>query len=216
MKRLLLLLLLTIFFPISMVGCAPNDQGGGQADYDQTKKMVVDILKTDEGKKAIQEVLQDEELKQELVLDQQIVSQSIEQTLTSENGAKFWTKIFQDPKFAESFSKSMEKEHEQLIKDLMKDPEYQGLMMQILQDPEMQQQYIKIMSSKEMRSHLQQVITETFESPLFKAKIQEILLKGAEEMQGGQQGQGGEQQQGGGGQGESGGGGGGQGGGGGG
>ena len=193
MKRRLLWL--TIIF--ALTGCAAADQGGGQMDYDETKKMVVDILKTDEGKKAIEEVMADEKMRQNFVLDQQVVSESIAQTLNSESGAKFWTKTFEDPKFAEAFAKSMQKEHEELIKDLMKDPEYQDAMLQILQDPEMQKEYLKVIQSKEFRTHLQKVMSETFESPLFKAKLQAILLKGAEELQAGQSSDQGGQQQGG-------------------
>ncbi|MEH7549669.1 GerD family protein, partial [Neobacillus vireti] len=37
------------------------------------------------------------------------------------------------------------------------------------------------LKSKEYREHLQKVITETIDSPLYKAKIQELLLKAAEE-----------------------------------
>mgnify|MGYP005750075181 FL=1 len=193
MKRRLLWL--TIIF--ALTGCAAADQGGGQMDYEETKKMVVDILKTDEGKKAIEEVMADEKMRQNFVLDQQVVSESIAQTLNSESGAKFWTKTFEDPKFAEAFAKSMQKEHEELIKDLMKDPEYQDAMLQILQDPEMQKEYLKVIQSKEFRTHLQKVMSETFESPLFKAKLQAILLKGAEELQTGQSSDQGGQQQGG-------------------
>jgi spore germination protein D len=73
-------------------------------------------------------------------------------------------------------------------------------MIQVLQDPEMEKQLVKVLTGKEFKTHLQKVITETFESPLFKAKLQELLLKGASEMQGGQkeQGGGGDSQQGGG------------------
>jgi spore germination protein D len=173
-----------------LTGCAQGDQGGGQMDYEETKKMVVDILKTDEGKKAIEEIMADDKMKANFVLDQEVVTKSIEQTLDSKKGTEFWKKAFEDPKFAETFAKSMQKEHEKLIKDLMKDPEYQGLMVQVLQDPEMEKQMITVMSSKEYKAHLQKVITETFESPLFKAKLQDILLKAASEMQGGE-GQGG-------------------------
>ncbi|KHF28870.1 Spore germination protein GerD precursor [Anoxybacillus sp. BCO1] len=39
--------------------------------------MVVDILKTDEGKKAIQEVMSDEKVKQQLVMDQEVVKKRL-------------------------------------------------------------------------------------------------------------------------------------------
>ncbi|UAL47598.1 spore germination lipoprotein GerD [Sutcliffiella horikoshii] len=182
-------LLPPLLLSLLLTGCAESEKGG-QMDYDETKKMVVDILKTDDGKKAIEEIMADDKMKANFVLDQEVVTKSIEQTLDSEKGAEFWKKAFEDPKFAETFAKSMQTEHEKLIKDLMKDPEYQAMMVQILQDPEMEKQMITVMSGQEYKKHLQKVITETFESPLFKAKLQDLLLKAASEMQGGE-GQGG-------------------------
>jgi spore germination protein D len=41
--------LLLIFGLLLLAGCAPQDQGVRDMDYEQTKKMVVDILKTDDG-----------------------------------------------------------------------------------------------------------------------------------------------------------------------
>jgi spore germination protein D len=192
-------------------GCAPREESGGQIDYEETKKMVVDILKTDDGKKALQEVMKDEEMKQTLVMDQKIVTETIQTTLTSDKGAKFWQKVFEDPKFVESFAKSLQEEHEKVIKSLMTDPEYQKLLIEVFQDPEMQKTMQTAIKSQEFRKHLQEVVMETLSSPLYKAKIQETLLKAAEEAgQGGGQAKGGEggEQAGGGGQGQGGGGGG--------
>ncbi|KON85765.1 spore gernimation protein GerD [Sporosarcina globispora] len=186
-KKFRLLLPLALVFFIS--GCGQGEAGVGQMDYEQTKKMVVDILKTDEGKKALEELMTDEKMQQKLVMDQKVVADTIEKTLTSDKGTEFWKKSFDDPKFAESMAKSMQKENEQLLKDLMKDPEYRGMMIEILKDPELEKEITDVLKSKEYREHLQKVMTETFESPLFKAKIQDILLKAAEETKsGGQQG----------------------------
>jgi spore germination protein D len=168
-----------------LIGCAPKEQGNGQIDYEQTKKMVVDILKTDEGKKAIEEIMADDKMQQKFIMDQAIVSQSVESTLISDKGTDFWKKSFDEPKFVESFAKSMQSEHEQLIKDLMKDPDYQKMMIDILKDPEMEKEMVTVLKSQEFRKHLQTVMSETFESPLFKAKIESILIKAAEEMQSG-------------------------------
>lgn len=156
-------------------------------DYEETKKMVVDILKTDDGKKAIQEVMKDEKMKAELIMDQGVVKDTISKTLTSDKGTEFWKKAIEDPKFAESMAKSMKDGNEKLLKDLMKDPEYQGMMMDLMKDPEFQKELTEALKSKEYREHLQKVILETFESPLFKAKIQDILLKAAEEAGGGKE-----------------------------
>jgi spore germination protein D len=177
----LLLLFMCLF---TLAACAGGgEQGSGQVDYEQTKKMVVDILKTDEGKKAIEEVISDDQMKQALVMDQAIVTETIQTTLTSKEGSKFWADTFKDPKFAETFAKSMQTEHEKIIKGLMKDPEYQKMLMEVFQNPEIEKQITTLLKSAEFRGHLQQVITETFESPLFKAKIADVVIKAAEEMQ---------------------------------
>ena len=70
----------------------------------------------------------------------------------------------------------------------MADPEYQKLLIGIFQDPEMEKTLQTSIKSQEFRTHLQDVIMETLSSPIYKAKIQETLLKAAEEagQQGGQ------------------------------
>lgn len=160
--------------------CAQKEASGGQLDYEETKKMVVDILKTDDGKKAIQEVMSDEKLRQELIMDQAVVTDTIQTTLTSDKGAEFWKKNFEDPKFAETMAKSMQTEHEVMLKNLMNDPEYRTKLIEILKDPELEQELSNVLKGNEYREHLKQVVQETLESPLYQTKIQDLLLKAAE------------------------------------
>lgn len=198
MKRYSLLMTLIVFILV-MSACAPREESGAQMDYEETKKMVVDILKTDDGKKALQEVMKDEEMKQVLIMDQNIVKETIEKTMTSDEGAKFWKKVFEDPKFVESFATSIKDEHEKVIKSLMTDPDYQKMLIDILKDPEMEKSMLEAAKSQEFRKHLQDIVMETLSSPLYKVKIQETLLKAAEEagqQAGGSQSQQGQEQQG--------------------
>lgn len=181
MKKILKFVLPATFLLLA-AGCAPTESGGGEVDYEETKKMVVDILKTDDGKKAIQEVMGDDGMKEKLIMDQPVVTDTIEKTLTSDKGMEFWKKSFEDPKFAESVAKSMKKENEQLLKNLMKDPEYKGMMIEVMKDPELEKELTTLLKSKEYREHLQKVMSETFESPLFKAKLQALIVKAAEEL----------------------------------
>lgn len=177
-KSMLLLLPIMVF----LTSCSSNDaSSGGQIDYEQTKKMVVDILKTDDGKKAIQDVMSSDSMKEKLVMDQKVVTDTIQQTLTSDKAKQYWKETFSDPKFAQSISKNLKTENKKLLKDLMNDPEYRGMMIEVFKEPEIQKELADALKSKEYRSHLQKVITETVDSPLFKAKIQELLLKAAEE-----------------------------------
>ncbi|MFC3885332.1 spore germination lipoprotein GerD [Bacillus songklensis] len=189
MKRWLLLLLYASLSLFALTSCAPAEQGGERMDYDQTKKMVVDILKTDEGKKAIEQVMKDEKMKQALIMDQAVVKDTIQNTLTSEKGTDFWKTTFSDPKFAESFAKSLQKEQENVIKQLMKDPDFQKSLIEVLQNPEMEKQMLTVLRSQEYRAHLQKIMTETFESPIYKAKIQDLLLKAAADVEQGKKGQ---------------------------
>ncbi|WP_433746336.1 spore germination lipoprotein GerD [Falsibacillus pallidus] len=202
MKKMYLLLLASSLFLLSSCSGGSDTGSSGQMDYDQTKKMIVDILKTDDGKKAIQDVMSDEKMKQKLIMDQSVVTDTIEKTLTSDKGAEFWKKAFEDPKFTEAMAKSMKKQDEKLLKDLMKDPEYQGLMLDLMKDPDYQKEVLQTLKSKEYREHLQTVILETVDNPLFKTKIQALLMKASQDMKSGGQGQQGQQQGQGGGQGQ--------------
>lgn len=167
---------------VFLTSCSSNDvSSGGQIDYEETKKMVVDILKTDDGKKAIQDVMSSDSMKEKLVMDQKVVSDTIQQTLTSDKAKQYWKETFSDPKFAQSISKNLKAENKTLLKELMNDPEYRGMMIEVFKEPEIQKELADALKSKEYREHLQKVITETVDSPLFKAKIQELLLKAAEE-----------------------------------
>lgn len=180
------LFIIPLLLILTLTACSQS--GSEHMDYDQTKKMIVDILKTDDGKQALQDLMADEKIKQQLVMDQNMVTETIESTLTSDKGTEFWKKSFEDPAFAETMAKSMKSENEELLKDLMKDPDYQKMMMDILKDPEMEKELTEVMKSQAFREHLQTVITETFESPLFKAKLQDVLMKAAEESQSGKSG----------------------------
>ena len=176
-KSMLLLLPIMLF----LSSCSSsNDLSSVQPDYDQTKKMVVDILKTDDGKKAIQDVMTSDAMKEKLVMDQKVVADTIQTTLTSDKATDFWKKTFSDPKFAQGVAKNMKTENKALLKELMNDPQYRAMMIEVFKEPEIQKQMADALKSKEYREHLQKVITETVDSPLYKAKIQELLLKAAE------------------------------------
>ncbi|MFJ5625117.1 spore germination lipoprotein GerD [Peribacillus loiseleuriae] len=176
-------LLLFSMFCLVGSGCSQNGTSVAKMDYEETKKMVVDILKTDDGKKAIQDVLSDESIKSQLILDQDVVTKAVETTITSDKGQKFWEKSFKDPKFAASYATSLKKEHEQLLKDLAKDPNYRAMIMTIMKEPGFQTEIDKLLKSNEVRSIYKETILETMDSPLVKAKIQDILIKAATNLQ---------------------------------
>ena len=110
------------------------------------------------------------------------MTDSIKSTLTSEKGKEFWKTAFEDPEFAKTFAESMQEENQKLLKELLKDPEYREKMLEILHDPELETELADLLKSNDYRKHLETVMTETLENPIYQAKIQEILLKAASEQ----------------------------------
>ncbi|MFP3489394.1 spore germination lipoprotein GerD, partial [Staphylococcus sp. SIMBA_130] len=92
----------------------------------------------DEGKKAIQEVLSDAEIKKQLVMEQPFVKETIQKVLTTEEGKAYWQEMLKDPTFVENFAKNIQEENKELFKSLMDDPDFQEKMMDLLQDPVME------------------------------------------------------------------------------
>ncbi|MBN8237390.1 spore gernimation protein GerD [Halobacillus kuroshimensis] len=180
-------ILLPVLVLVFLAACNGSSGASEQADYDTTKKMMVDILKSDDGKKAMTEVLSDEEMQQSMALESEVVSQAVQQTLISEEGKAFWSKLFSDPTFVQEFSKVLEDQQKELMKGLMKDAEYQKLMIDIYKNPEMMEQMVTVMQGQKFKAHLETSIEETLNSPVFQAKMTETLLKAAEEMKSGEE-----------------------------
>lgn len=194
-----------LFIIFLVTACGGNQSGQEQTDYEQTKKMVVDILQTEDGKKALMEILKEEQLKQELVIESDVVKSSINEALVSDKGKEMWKTLFEDPSFVKGYTDAIQDEQTKWLKDMMNDAEYQEKMLELIQNPEISAMILSLLKSQQFRSHLEETIQQTLETPLFQAKIQEILLKAAEE-QAKQDGGGGEGSGGGGSDGDSGGG----------
>lgn len=192
MKRIQFVFVI-IFVMMLLSACGGSDNNAKQdGNYETTKKMVVDILQTEDGKKTLRELMTEEEMKQQLVIESDVVKSSINEMLGSEKGTEMWKKLFSDPSFVEDFAKSISDEQEKLMKKLMNDAEFQKQMMDLLQNPEINEQMLSLMKSQQFRSHLEEVVQQTLETPLFQSKMSEILLKAAEEQQKSQSGGGGE------------------------
>ena len=174
-------LLIPLLLLVLATGCSSKDSGE-QMDYDAHKNMVMDILKSDDGKKALTENMKEDGMKETLIMDQPLVVETIEKSLTSEEGKAFWKEALKDPKFAHSLAESMKTENEQLLKDLMKDPEYRKAVIEIFKDPEVEKDLMEAMKSNEYREQMQTVIIETFESPLFKAQLEDLIIQASSEI----------------------------------
>ncbi|MDQ0340224.1 spore germination protein D [Caldalkalibacillus uzonensis] len=171
---------------ISLAACAPMEEQA-RPDYNETKQLVLDILQTEEGKKTIQEIMKEEEFKQQLLINEPVVKKTIQDTMLQADNKEKWQQLMLDPKFAKEYAKQLESQHKQLLKDLMKDPEYQSAMMDILKDPEMEKQFIEVAKSKEFRQETMNIMKEAMQSPYFRLELLQLLSQVAKEMEGKQQ-----------------------------
>jgi spore germination protein D len=182
----LLTLLFFIFLTVS--GCSSEDEQQSQPDYKETKQMVLDILQTEEGKKAIRDIMKDEKFKQEILLDEPLIRQTIQETMLQADNKEKWQQLMMDPKFIKEYAKQLEEQNKKIIKDLMKDPEYQASMMEVLKDPEMEKQFLELTKSKAFRQETMSVMKEALGSPYFRLELLQLLSQVAKENQSGQQG----------------------------
>lgn len=173
-------LLLFIVLIITLSGCMDGESQQKDLDYESTKKIVVDILQTEDGRKAIQEAILDEDMKKELVIQSDIVKSSIDDNLNSKKSIEMWTQLFEDPSFVENYVKSTEDSQKKLLKNLMHDAEFQKQMLELLQNPEMKKQTLSVIKGQDFREHLEETIHESLSSPLFLAKIEKTLLEAVE------------------------------------
>lgn len=178
MKRFALVFLIP--FSLMLASCGAQ-QGKAELDYEQSKQMMIDVLKTDEGKKALMEILADDKAKQHLVIESEVVKTTISESLVSKEGQEMWQKLFADPKFLDNFLTAIAKEQEKMLKHLMNDAEFQKKMLELMQNPEMEEQTLKVLTSQKFKEHLEKSIIETIENPIFQTKILKATEKQDEE-----------------------------------
>lgn len=163
-----------------------------QLSYEENKKMFIDALQTEDGKKAIRTLLSDPQFKELLVLDSEQVKTSVEETMLSKEAEDFWKEVYSDPKFSETMAKSMVKQQEELMKALMKDPTYLKDLESFFGSAEMKKELGKVLESSDMRKEIQKVVEETIQSPLLQAKWQKLVEEaGGKSEKGGAEGGGG-------------------------
>lgn len=173
---------------VLLSGCGMEKQASSHMDYKEVKTMVVDILKTEEGKKAIEEAqssgggstggIKAQSLNTQ---QQEQLKTAVKDTLTSSEYKEVIQKVMTDPKFAGDFAKAVSEDSKELHKTLIKDPEYQKSVSDIMKSPEVMKSYLEVMKSPEYRKQFMAIMKESMSSPLFKVQVMELLSKVVEE-----------------------------------
>lgn len=173
-RRYLFLSLMVLF----LVSC--SDTKTTSLSYEEVKKIMVDAVQTEEGKKAIRQLFEEKGFRELLVLNTDEVKKATEDTLFSKEGEEFWKKAFEDPKFKESFAKSMKKQQQEIMKGLLKDSSYQEDLIAFFDQPEMQKQLESILKGSKMKKEIEKTVMETIENPILQTKWQELIKKSGE------------------------------------
>jgi spore germination protein D len=179
-------LLITVMLVAGLLSACGSDQAsssgsgsGSGTNYKDMKSMVLDILKTEDGRVAIQEATIHENSKLQLLSagDTQQLQLAVKDVLVDTDQTKFLQKMITDPKFAGQFAKAIEKDTKKIQKDLMKDPEYQKQMMDAMKSPDFETLLLDTMKTTPYRTQVKTVIQESLQSPLFRLELMELMKK---------------------------------------
>jgi len=146
--------------------------------------MVLDVLKTEDGQKAIQEASEKNKDKTAKLLSSGEgvqIQAAVKDVLTDPSNSKLIEKTMTDPKFAGDFAKAIQKSNKDLHKDLMKDPEYQKSMLDLMNTTDFQKMLLSVMKSPQYRQQVMTVMEESMKSPLFRAQMMELFKKVAQD-----------------------------------
>ena len=181
MRQVLLSILIVYCF---LTACSGNSNQSQSPDYEATKKMVTDLMKSEDVKKAIVEIIAEDSAQQLYVIHDDTVRTAIEEALTSEKGKEFWTKMFTDHEFVKTFSEAMISQQEDVFKRLMADSAYQAKMLELFENPDFGKLIQSQLKNQQFKSHLEESIQQTLESPLFQATVAEIVVQHAKKIVG--------------------------------
>jgi len=168
-----------------LTACGGGGQtGGGMQNYKDAKSMVLDILESEEAKKAIQKASEEQggsAIKMLGTPEGKQIQIAVKDVLTDPSYPKHLEKMMTDPKFAGEFAKAVSKDNKQLHKDLMKDPEYQTMLIEVMKNPEFEKILLDTLKGKEYRKQAMMIFQESLENPLFKTELMDLMKKVMEE-----------------------------------
>lgn len=187
-KTVCRLICIAVLLILSLSGCGMENQSSNM-DYKETKSMVIDILKTEEAQKAIEEANKSGEMDQEqskmiqmLQSPQgQQIQLAVKQILTDPSYPGTLKQMMSDPKFAGEFAKVIQSEDKQLHKELLKDPEYQTQLIEALNTKEYKEIMFELLKSPDYKKQTMAVMQEAIENPLFRMELMELMKKVIEE-----------------------------------
>ncbi|SDS53277.1 spore germination protein D [Paenibacillaceae bacterium GAS479] len=188
-KQALYCLSLAAMTALLLSGCGSEPSGGGgqQMNYKDMKSMVIDILKTEDAQKALQESQvgasgsSGSGMKLLSMQDAENVKTAVRETLTSPEYDKVIKSMMADTRFAGEFAKAVNKQNKEIHKELMKDPTYQKELIGAMKTPEMNKMILEVLMSGQYRKQVMTIMQDSMSNPLFRVEMLDLLKKAVQE-----------------------------------
>ena len=174
-----------MYYRLRSPWCLPlvaQNKARPQLGYKEIKSMVVDILKTDEGKKRWKKRSAADPgfLRRGGSMGMRMISaqsgdqirMAVKDTLVSDEYKKEIEKIMTDPQFAGDFAKAINSEQAYA---LIKDPTYQKAIQDMLKSPDVMKSFLELTNTPDYRKQSMTVMQEAMQNPLFRMEVLELL-----------------------------------------
>ncbi|MFX3631230.1 MAG: spore germination lipoprotein GerD [Candidatus Pristimantibacillus sp.] len=174
---------------LALTGCGAETSSGGnqQTSYKDMKSMVIDILKTEDAQKALQESSQQmsgysaSTSKLMSVQDQEQVRLAVKEVLVAPEYDKVLRKLMTDTRFAGEFAKAVNKQNKDIHKELLKDPSYQEDLIKVMKAPEMEKIILEVLQSSKYKKQVMSLMQESMQNPLFRVEVLDLMKKAVQE-----------------------------------
>lgn len=149
--------------------------------------MVIDILKTEDAQKALQESAQQMSgyngsgTKLLSVQDQEQVRLAVKDVMVAPEYDKVIKTLMTDTRFAGEFAKAVNKQNKDIHKELMKDPTYQEQMIKAMKTPEMDKMILEVLQSTQYKKQVMSLMQESMQNPLFRLEVLDLMKKAVQE-----------------------------------
>lgn len=172
-----------------LTSCGAGASGGQaqQMSYKDMKSMVIDILKTEDAQKALQESSEQrtgyttQSSKLLSVQDQEEVRLAVKDVISAPGYDKVIKKLMTDTRFAGEFAKAVNKDNKEIHKELLKDPAYQQELIKTMKNPEMEKMILEVLKSAQYRKEVMSLMQESMQNPLFKLEVLDLMKKAVQE-----------------------------------
>lgn len=168
-----------------LTSCSTGGSGGGGESsamtYKDMKSMVIDILKTEDAQKALQESASAQsgyKAQSATMLnaqDQESVRLAVKDVILSPEYDEVLKSLMTDTRFAGEFSKAVNEMNKDLHVELIKDPQYQEGLVSAFESDNLQKVILKVFKGPEYRKELMTLMQESLKNPIFKMQLLDLM-----------------------------------------